>query len=473
VSNNFKNITAVFKYLTVVLVLGLAGVVGAQTVQSAQPNIVFILADDQGWNHHSVPMFEDASSANSELYQTPNIESIAQAGMRFSAAYSAAPMCNPSRRSLHVGKSMSQVMFSGATEEELAAAFTIGEMMQTAGYRTAHFGKWSPGPSESGLDFYDVSDGGLGNGDGNLNESGDPKQIFGITDCATAFMEDSVSQGKPFYMQLSHFAPHTQPHALAETLERWEALGIGGDHNPALAAMTEDLDDGVGVLLAKLEELGVQDNTYVIYNSDHGQSPGSSDNTPLTSGKGTLWEGGVRVPFIVSGPGIEPGSISHERTLSLDLFPTFAELSGYSQPLPNDIEGGSLLPVLLGSGDGEINRPREELVFHFPSGSGQADFRPMSTIYLGDYKLLKFYDTDEILLFNITGDLAEKNDLANSMPERTEQMHGLLAIYLDDMGVMEFAPATGDGARATEGGAVGAAGARGMRGGGMGGTGGG
>lgn len=429
------------------LIIGWASSLFAQSGSDSQPNIVFILADDQGWNHHSVAMFEDPSSANNLYFQTPNIEHIADAGMRFSTAYSAAPMCNPSRRSLHVGKSMSQVMFSGASEEEQAEALTIGEMMRSAGYRTAHFGKWSPGPAVSGLDFYDVSDGGLNNRAGALNEAGDPKQVFGITDRANTFIEESVSMGQPFYMQLSHFAPHVPQHALEATMKKWEDLNQSDNPNPALSAMTEDLDTGVGMLLDKLRELGVLDNTYVIFSSDHGQTVAASANTPLTSGKGTLWEGGIRVPFIVMGPGITAGSISHERTVSLDLFPTFAELAGVVQPLPEEIEGGSLLPLLHGS-SGVIQRPREELVFHFPSGSGQADFRPMSVMYLGNYKLVKLYDTSELMLFNITEDIGEQNNLAENMPGVTKEMHTGLVSYLDEMGVIVFTPAATDGARA-------------------------
>lgn len=448
----FRKILAVFQSLILSLTLVLAS---SALAQNTQPNIVFFLADDQGWNHHSVPMFEELSSANSNFFQTPNIERIAESGMRFSTAYSAGPMCNPSRRSLHSGRSMSQVMFSGESEEEQAEALTIGEMMQSAGYRTAHFGKWSPGPAVSGLDFYDVSDGPLGNGDGNLNESGDPKQVFGISDRANAFIESSVSAGQPFYMQLSHFAPHTQTHALQETLDKWNALNQTDNPSAALSAMTEDLDKGVGAVLDKLIELGVSENTYVIYSSDHGQTLGASGNMPLTSGKGTLWEGGIRVPFIVSGPGIESGSISHTRTVSLDLYPTFAELAGVNYALPENIEGGSLLPVLYGVND-EIYRPREELIFHFPSGSGQADFRPMSSLYLDDYKLVKLYDTNELMLFNITEDIAEQLDFAESMPDRTAEMNEMLVNYFDEVGVNVFSPVANDGAMGGMGGGMGA-----------------
>lgn len=408
----------------------------ANPVFSQQPNIIFFLTDDQGWNHHSVAMLEDESSANSEHFSTPNIQRIADEGMRFSAAYSAAPMCNPSRRSLHVGRSNAQVSHTGLSQREQEAALTIGEMMQTAGYRTAHFGKWSPGPSAAGLDFYDVSDGGLGNGDGNLNERGNPKQIFGITQRAQDFIEDSAATGEPFYMQISHFAPHTATHSLPETLDKWDTRSQRDNPNPQMSAMTEDLDTGVGSILNKIQELGITDNTYIIYSSDHGQTTGARTNTPLTSGKGTLWEGGIRVPFIVQGPGIEPGTFSNTRTVSLDLFPTFAELAGFSEPLPEEIEGGSLVPVWSGSSN-KIQRPREELVFHFPSGSGQADFQPMSVVYLDDYKFVKLYNNDQLLLFNIREDIGEQNNLASSMPEKTQEMHRLLVDYLDDLDVEE------------------------------------
>ena len=399
---------------------------------SSDPNIILILADDQGWNHLSVPMDDELPGSGSDYFQTPNIERIAAAGMRFPNAYAAAPMCGPSRIALHYGKGTAQVVYSEAADDVRAESITIGELLKSAGYATAHFGKWSPGAPESELQYYDASDGAAGNGDGNVDDPANPKDIFGISERAVAFMEASVDDGQPFYMQLSHYAPHVGFQALQETAEKWERIEPGELHiDPVYAAMTEDLDTGIGRVLDKLQDLGVEDNTYVIYTSDHGQTINRSTNQPLKLGKGTLWEGGMRVPFIVSGPGIAAGTISDARVVSLDFFPTFAELAGAGDALPDDLEGGSLVPVLHGGGDGEVTRAREELVFHFAQPSGQPESRPSSSIYLENYKLLKFYDTGDLQLFDIAQDLREQEDLAGRMPERVEDLHQRLTNYLD------------------------------------------
>ena len=198
--------TVVLQAITLVSIVGLASHAFAQSrSDDSRPNILFILADDQGWNDLSVPMDDGLAGSNSDYYQTPNIERIAERGMRFSNAYAAAPMCGPSRSSFHVGKSAARVVYSDTATEVAAGSTTLGEMMQSAGYATAHFGKWSPGPPTTGLQFYDESDGAQGNGDGNVDDPNNPKDIFGITERAIAFMEESVNAGKPFYLQLSHF----------------------------------------------------------------------------------------------------------------------------------------------------------------------------------------------------------------------------------------------------------------------------
>lgn len=451
--------SAIYHTMLLVSIAAFASDGRAQTVAGeSRPNILFIFADDQGWNDLSVPMDDGIPGSKSDFYQTPNIERIAEGGMRFGNAYAAAPMCGPSRSAFHIGKGAAQAMYSEMADEVQATSMTIGEMMQSAGYATAHFGKWNPGPPTAGLQFFETSDGAQGNGDGNTDDPDNPKDIFGITERAITFIEESVNAGRPFFAQLSHFAPHMGIQALEETVGEWQDVAPGEVHsNPAFAAMTENLDTGVGMVLDKLSELGIEDNTYVIYSSDHGHSINASSNLPLKLGKGTLWEGGMRVPLIVSGPGITPGTTSDTRTVSLDLYPTFAELAGVTESLPDDIEGGNLLPVLQNDGIGEIQRSREELVFHFAQPSGQPNSRAASSIYLGDYKLLKFYDTGELHLFDITEDPAEQNDLADRIPDRVDDMHARLTSYLDAVNatIPDPSTVTGTGAMGMGGGGMG------------------
>ena len=429
----FRSRSVVAHALVVAWMIGLACDADAQQeFASSKPNILFIIADDQSWKDLSVAMDESVPGSKSDYNQTPNIDSIAEAGMRFSNAYAAAPMCGPSRRALHTGLTSARVEFSESASEVEANATTLGEVMQSAGYATAHFGKWSPGAPETGLEFYDTSDGAKTNSDGNTGDPNNPKDIFGITERAIEFMEESVNEGRPFYMQLSHFAPHVAITALDATIDKWKSIKPGKVHtDPAYAAMHEDLDNGIGMLLEKLRDLGVERNTFVIYTSDHGQTINLSPNLPLKYGKGSLWEGGMRVPFIVSGPGITPGTSSRARVVSLDLFPTFAELAGGTAP--DGLEGGSLLPVLRNAGDGEVQRAGEGLVFHFPQPSGQPNSRGVSSIYLGDYKLMRFYDTEEVLLFDIHNDLGEQQNLADQMPDRVKDMQRRMTSYLDSV----------------------------------------
>lgn len=429
---------------------------GQVQAEDSKPNIVFFLADDQGWNDLSVQMDDDIPGSKSDYHRTPNIERIANSGMRFSNAYAAAPMCNPSRRSLHVGMGAARAAYAENSDEIQAQAMKLGQMMQSAGYATAHFGKWAPGPPAEGLEFYDESDGPKTNRDGNVADPSNPKDIFGITERAIAFIEASVSEGRPFYIQLSHFAPHMRIQALEDSVEAWQSIEPGEVHtNPAYAAMVENLDTGVGAVLDKLRELGVEDNTYVIYTSDHGQTINASSNLPLTLGKGTLWEGGMRVPFIVSGPGIASGASSDVRIVSTDLFPTFAELARVTASLPDDLDGGSLVPFFHGRSEGAVRRPREDLIFHFAQPSGQPSSRGSSSIYLDEYKLLKFYDTGELMLFDIGEDPFEQNNLADEMPERLEDMHVRLTDYLDEVGAIIPDPEAARGGMGMGGGGMG------------------
>ena len=180
--------------------------------------------------------------------------------------------------------------------------------------------------------------------------------------------------------------------------------------------------------MKKIDDLGIAERTYLVYMSDNGAGGGSRAR-PLQGGKGSLWEGGIRVPMIVRGPGVTPGSFCHVPVVGFDLFPTFCELAGLAEPLPPAVEGGSLVALLHNQGHGLVKRPREELVFHFPhyqSGDG-----PHSAIRLADYKLIKFYESDQRQLFDLSRDIGEQHNLSKEMPEKAADLSRRLEDYLD------------------------------------------
>lgn len=432
----------------------------AQSTQAAstakKPNIIFILADDQGWNGTSVQMHPDLPTSKSDFYRTPNIEKLAKQGIRFSHAYSPGPMCSPTRASLQTGKSPAQLRMTnvGGGRGRPAAAsqrvilpphsstlstdeITIGETLKEAGYATAWFGKWHLGGDGPAAHGYDESDGPTGNADGNTRDPENPKDVFGITERGMKFMEKNVKAEKPFYLQLWHYAVHGPIQSRDETEKAAAARPAGKTHqSTSFAGMTEDLDTGVGMILDKIKDLGISDNTYVIYMSDHGAGRNMSSNAPLNQGKGTLWEGGMRVPLIVSGPGVKSGVYCNVPTVGWDMFPTFCDLAGVGKPLPKGLEGVSLKP-LFKTGQGKLNRPGEQIAFHFPHyGSGP----PMSTIAFEGFKLIKLYDSDEIKLFDLENDIGEQRDLSEEKPEKTAQLHKRLNDYLKSVNAARPTP---------------------------------
>ena len=408
-----------------------------------QPNFIFMVSDDQGWDGLSVQMHDAIAGSKSDFYQTPNLENLAQQGMRFSAAYSPAPVCAPTRCSFQTGKSPAQNHWTKASPIMTATdgyklippmhgknlssdEITIAEMLKQAGYTTAHYGKWHLGGGGPDNHGYDVHDGNTGNGDAARHVDPNPVDIFGMSRRANAFMKENAEASKPFFIQLSYYALHYPQNALASTRQAYEKrLRRRSYREINRAAITEDLDTGVGMIMDQVEKLGIGDHTYLIYMSDNGAS-GRSRGV-LRGSKGSLWEGGIRVPLIIRGPGIEPDTFCHERVVGFDLFPSLCELGGVSQPLPTGIEGGSITSLLSG-GKGVVERPQEELVFHFPhyqSGDG-----PHSAIMLDDYKLIKFYETDKLHLFDLSKDIGEENDLAGGKPEVVEKLHDQLNAYL-------------------------------------------
>jgi arylsulfatase A len=412
---------------------------------AAQPNFLFLLSDDQAWNGLSCQMHQYMGFSANPVIQTPNIAGLAAQGMRFSAAYSPAPVCSPTRISLQTGKSPAQCKWTKAApvitpgdgfklipptsrksiiEEEL----TIGEVLQKVGYRTAHFGKWhlqGGGPESHG---YQESDGETGNRDAEAHTDPNPVDIFGMGKRAMDFMEKSKASGKPFYIQMSYHALHYPQNATRAMTEKYRGLMPGGnDKEVGRAAISEDLDRGVGELLGKLDTLGLAGETYVIYMSDNGAG---TKGAGLKGGKGDAWEGGIRVPMVVRGPGIRPGSWCHERVVGYDWFPTLCRLAGIQDPFPPQIEGGSLVHLLQGRAD-PIQRPREGLVFHFPHYQGDS---PHTALYLGNHKLLRFYEDNSLYLYDINQDIRETQNLAPGNPVLAQTLLAKMGAYLEDIG---------------------------------------
>lgn len=411
-----------------------------------RPNIVFLLSDDQDWTGLSVQMHPDLPNSKSDFYRTPHLEKFAAQGMRFSAAYSPAPVCSPTRISLQTGMSPAKLgwtkaapaeeghkLIEGANRKSIRPdETTIAEMLKAEGYATAHYGKWhlsGGGPESHG---YDESDGDTGNRDADAYVDPNPVDIFGMTERATAFMEKQSRAGKPFYVQMSYYALHLPENALKATRAFYDSQPPGKMHSdPARAAITTDLDTGVGRLLESIERLGLTGKTYVIYMSDNGAGGGKGNGRPLTAGKGGVWEGGIRVPLIIRGPGIAENSWCHQRVVGYDFFPTLCRWAGITKPLPAGIEGGDLTPLIFDGSREPLRRAREELVFHFPHYQGDT---PHSAIFLGRHKLLHFYETGETQLFDLDADLGETRDLSRSRPEVAADLKRRLDAYLAEVG---------------------------------------
>ena len=415
------------------------------------PNFVILLSDDQSWVGSSVLMDPADERTRSDYFRTPHLERLAKRGMLFSQAYSPAPFCCPTRRSLLVGQSPARHIYQKDQKNwttNYRKQLSLPQMLKQVNpaYRTAHFGKWdmrfdNVTPSEMG---YDVSDGYTGNGTGGSKGTGgpaakhDPKLIRSLTQRTCEFMEAQARSGKPFFVQVSHYAVHLDIFYSEDSLKQTKRLAEGKKHTmPEFAAMTRDLDAGIGSVMDKIESLGLKDNTYVFFLSDNGgrlTMPGQKNkklprNHPLRQGKGSMYEGGLRVPFIAVGPGVKPGGLSRVPVTGLDLFPTLAELAGHTKPLPKSLDGGSLTRLLRNQGQGAVQRSNSFLLFH------QAVARSAQTALIqGDYKLVKTWRGNRLELFDLSKSVEEKINLSEKLPDKTGKLHGLMTGYLDKVG---------------------------------------
>lgn len=438
-----------------VLALTVGGIVAAPA-PTPKPNFIVILTDDQGWGTTSVRMDPLVPDSQSDFFKTPNIERLAASGMRFCQAYASHCNCSPSRGALQTGRSPAALHLTDIIERNSgpfysgnklippqhvsalpADAITIPELLKAHDpeYRAAHFGKWhlaGGGPAKFG---YDESDGPTMNREGNerANLPDDPKKIFSTTRAAIAFLQKQNKANHPFYLQVSYYATHAANQSRPATLQEFREAPKGQRHiNAAYGAMLSDLDTGIGQLLDAVQAAGIGDHTYIIYTSDNGsvptRDPGSL-NGPLQGFKATVWEGGIRVPFMVVGPGIATNAISRTPVVGYDILPTVCELAGVTN-WPATVEGGSLKPVLLGGGTAAVQRPGQFLVFHWPHYQHERHSTPDTTILMDGWKLHYWWETGAVQLFHLDQDLGESADVAQEFPERAAKMKALLQDYL-------------------------------------------
>lgn len=439
------------------------------TLGVPRPNIVLIISDDQGWSGSSVQMDPSIPASKSDYYLTPSLERLAAEGMRFSNFYSAGPNCSPTRGAIQAGVSPAQLHYtdliavstpSNSTFQSnyigknlispppVALNSTIVSMadrlkQHAPEYTTAYLHKTHLGvsPLDIGYNIFDF------HMNGYAPPGEDPAKIFSIANRTNAIMEQQVALNNPFFIQVNQFAIHSPIVSTTASLELFQGLPKGDRHkNASVAAMTYDLDQSVGMILDKITELGIQDNTYVIYMSDNGGTNAPGNNEPLFSGKGALYEGGIRVPLIVSGPGIASGSVSRVPVISTDLFATVSDLAGIDAPLPSLTESASWKPLLTNGGELPAGQNLQrafgengELFFHFPHYTGHAT--PMSAVRDGDYKLVRVYSQsaggqDQHLLFNLAENVAENShpasplNLAGAFPEKVAELSAKLDNWL-------------------------------------------
>ncbi len=452
---------------------------GTPVVAEDRPNIVFILADDMGWS--------DLGCYGADLYETPNIDSLAANGMKFTDAY-AMPVCSPTRAALLTGRHAARVRMTIWSEGSLKgpqnrkllqgeslhslphSETTLAMLLQKAGYFTALVGKWHLGDADHYPEThgFDVNIGGThwgapqtfwypyrGEGYFGSGYRYVPHLEFGksgeyltdrLTDESLAVIDKAGD--KPFFLYLSHHAPHTPIEAKADDVKYFESkLQPEMKHqNAVYAGMLKSLDESVGRVLAKLKDRGLDKNTIVIFASDNGgfigidkksgQTVPATNNAPLRSGKGSCYEGGIRVPMIVHWPGVTTqGAICREPVIVMDVLPTLLAATGIEMPDDVTIDGLNLTPLLK---DPAAKLDRNALHFHYPHYYSTTT--PVSAMRAGDWKLLEYYEDNRVELFNLKEDLGETKDLANQHPQRAAQLRKQLQHWRDEVGAREPRP---------------------------------
>jgi len=413
-----------------------------------KPNFVFIFIDDMGWKDVGFTGKIPGSGRPSRYYETPNIDKLAEEGVIFTNAYSNAPNCAPTRACLISGQyTPRHGIYTVGTSERGRAdlrklvptpnkteldskAVTIAEALKPGDYTSACIGKWHCGskapyrPQDRGFDV-DIQR----NHGGHFSKDGRYLTDH-LTNEALKFIE--TSKNGPFFLYLSHHAVHTPIQAKKELIEKYEKKKPDRDHNnPTYAAMIESVDQSVAVVLEKLDDLGLTDNTVVFFFSDNGGHANATSMAPLRGSKGMLYEGGIRVPLAVRWPKkAKAGALCDMPVIGIDFYPTMLEMAGLSKPPGHILDGQSIVGLLTG----QKSKFKKRAVFwHFPAylesyNDEQWPWRttPAGAVRYGDWKLIEFFEDGKLELYNIKNDIREQNDLARSMPDKVKQLHRIL-----------------------------------------------
>jgi len=436
--------------------LNLPGVSLIASESTRRPNIIFILADDLGW--------AELGCYGNTFNETPNLDRLAKQGMRFTDAYAAAPVCSPYRAALMTGQYPARI---GITDylrpndmNHLSTQhITLAETLKNTGYITGIIGKWHltgysnhgaeefP-PAMHGFDETIVSENrGIGGGSyfhpyhfNREIQKRLPGKEYLVDRCnleAVEFIERH--KDGPFFLYLSHYAVHTRLNGKPELVAKFEkkpGTGKGPKarrNNPHLAAQLKSIDEGLGMILKKLDELDLSDETVLIFSGDNGGEDRVTSNAPLRAGKSTLYEGGIRVPLIVRYPKIVPAdTVCRTPTSNIDFYPTLCQLASAGPDSKQNVDGVSLAAVLKNP---KAPLQRDTLYWHYPLAKPHfLGGHSSGAVRKGDWKLIEYFDADRKELYNLADDISEKNNLAGKNPEKFAELQGLLKAWRKEVG---------------------------------------
>ena len=434
------------------------GASAADESRADKPNVVVFLADDLGWT--------GLGCFGSDLYETPILDALAQSGVKFTNAYSACTVCSPTRAAMMTGiypaklhctdfiagqnRPFARLKIPDWTKRLDSKYTTIAEALNAAGYRTGHFGKWhlddrasdsgDTKPEEQGFDVSVSRPAGTKGyrlPRGVQSRAGTTYLTDWLTDKACDFVNESE---EPFFLYFAYNVPHTPIVGCKDLVQKFEGrIRSGSTHNNAnYAAMVASLDESVGRVMESLLLKGHFDDTLIIFTSDnggltqrYGRHDGFTENIPLRRGKGSAYEGGVRVPTIVYWPNVTPeGAVADTPIITMDFYPTILEACGVVGDEAHNllVDGKSLVPV-LNSPELAIER---NLFWHYPHYHAGGD-GPYSAIRSGNYRLIEFHEDRSLRLFDLSKDIGERQDLADSQPAIKDRMHAALVKWRESV----------------------------------------